>query len=102
MSVRVQREDFDLGAEVTALRRGNAAVGAVASFIGTVRDASGGTAVSAMELEHYPGMTEKALAAIEEAARQRWPCSASPSCTGSGPAAAGPDRAGRRGIGAPR
>ncbi|AOZ06856.1 molybdopterin synthase catalytic subunit MoaE [Cupriavidus malaysiensis] len=73
MSVRVQREDFDLGAEVTALRRGNAAVGAVASFIGTVRDASGGTAVSAMELEHYPGMTEKALAAIEEAARQRWP-----------------------------
>jgi len=73
MSVTVQREDFDLGAEVAALRTGNAAVGAVASFIGTVRDVSGGSAVSGMELEHYPGMTEKALAAIERAACKRWP-----------------------------
>lgn len=72
MSVRVQREDFDLGAEVAALRAGNPAVGAVASFIGTVRDVSEGSAVSAMELEHYPGMTEKALEKIEAAARQRW------------------------------
>lgn len=72
MSVRVQREDFDLGAEVTALRAGNPAVGAVASFIGTVRDISDGSAVSAMELEHYPGMTEKALTQIEAAACARW------------------------------
>ena len=72
MSVRVQREDFDLGAEVAALRAGNPAVGAVASFLGTVRDVSEGSAVSAMELEHYPGMTEKALEKIEAAARQRW------------------------------
>ncbi|MBB3006432.1 molybdopterin synthase catalytic subunit MoaE [Cupriavidus alkaliphilus] len=72
MSVRVQREDFDLGAEVAALRADNPQVGAVASFIGTVRDVSEGSAVSAMELEHYPGMTEKALAQIEAAARARW------------------------------
>ncbi|WP_354684485.1 molybdopterin synthase catalytic subunit MoaE [Cupriavidus necator] len=72
MSVRVQRGDFDLGAEVAALRAGNPAVGAVASFIGTVRDVSEGSAVSAMELEHYPGMTEKALAQIEAAACARW------------------------------
>ncbi|SOZ16824.1 molybdopterin synthase, large subunit [Cupriavidus taiwanensis] len=72
MSVRVQREDFDLGAEVAALRADSPQVGAVASFIGTVRDVSEGSAVSAMELEHYPGMTEKALAQIEAAARARW------------------------------
>lgn len=72
MSVRVQLEDFDLGAEVAALRAGNPGVGAVASFIGTVRDVSDGTRVSTMELEHYPGMTEKALEQIEMAARQRW------------------------------
>jgi len=72
MSVRVQREDFDLGAEVAALRAGQPAIGAVASFIGTVRDVSEGNAVSGMELEHYPGMTEKALAQIEAAARERW------------------------------
>lgn len=73
MSVRVQTADFDLGAEVAALRTGQPAVGAVASFIGTVRDVSEGSAVSAMELEHYPGMTEKALERIEAAARERWP-----------------------------
>jgi molybdopterin synthase catalytic subunit len=73
MSVRVQREDFDLGAEAAAVRAGQPGVGAVASFVGTVRDLSDGSAVSAMELEHYPGMTEKALAKIEAAARQRWP-----------------------------
>ncbi|SDO57289.1 molybdopterin synthase subunit MoaE [Ralstonia sp. 25mfcol4.1] len=72
MTVRVQHEDFDLGAEVAALRAGNPGVGAVASFIGTVRDVSDGTPVSTMELEHYPGMTEKALARIEAAACQRW------------------------------
>ncbi|CAG9180899.1 molybdopterin synthase catalytic subunit MoaE [Cupriavidus pampae] len=72
MSVRVQHEDFDLGAEVAALRAGNRGVGAVTSFIGTVRDVSEGSSVSTMELEHYPGMTEKALARIEAAARERW------------------------------
>lgn len=72
MSVRVQREDFDLGAEVAALRHGQPGVGAVASFVGTVRDMNDGSAVSAMELEHYPGMTEKALARIEAVARERW------------------------------
>jgi len=73
MAVRVQHEDFDLGAEVAALRDGNPGVGAVTSFIGTVRDVSEGASVSAMELEHYPGMTEKALEKIEAAARARWP-----------------------------
>jgi molybdopterin synthase catalytic subunit len=72
MTVRVQLEDFDLGAEVAALRAGNPGVGAVTSFIGTVRDISDGSRVSTMELEHYPGMTEKALEQIEAAARQRW------------------------------
>jgi molybdopterin synthase catalytic subunit len=72
MSVRVQREDFDLGAEVAALRAGRPGIGAVASFIGTVRDVSEGSEVHAMELEHYPGMTEKALERIEQAARDRW------------------------------
>lgn len=72
MTVRVQLEDFDLGAEVAALRAGNPGVGAVTSFIGTVRDISDGSRVSTMELEHYPGMTEKALEQIEAAARERW------------------------------
>ncbi|WP_422648494.1 molybdopterin synthase catalytic subunit MoaE [Cupriavidus sp. H18C1] len=72
MSVRVQREDFDLGAEVAALRAGRPGIGAVASFIGTVRDVNDGSPVQAMELEHYPGMTEKALERIEAVARERW------------------------------
>ena len=62
--VTIQNEDFDLGAEVAALRAGDAAVGAVASFIGTVRDRNDGSAVSGMELEHYPGMTERAIEAM--------------------------------------
>ena len=70
MAVRVQREDFDVGAELDALSRGNTDVGAVASFIGIVRDVP-------MTLEHYPGMTEKKLAEIEAEARQRWPLHAS-------------------------
>jgi molybdopterin synthase catalytic subunit len=69
--VRIQTADFDLGAEVAALRAGDAGVGAVASFIGTVRDRSDGAAISAMELEHYPGMTERAIEVmIDEAARR--------------------------------
>lgn len=72
MSVRVQTEDFDVGAEIAALRAGRADVGAVASFIGVVRDLNEGDRVSTMTLEHYPGMTEKALAAIVDEAKGRW------------------------------
>jgi molybdopterin synthase catalytic subunit len=69
--VRIRTTDFDLSAEVAALRAGDGGVGAVVSFIGTVRDRSDDTAVSAMELEHYPGMTERAIEAmIDEAARR--------------------------------
>ena len=57
MAVRVQAEDFDIGAEVAALTRGNLKVGAVASFVGLVRDVNGGAGVAGMDLEHYPGMT---------------------------------------------
>src|SRR5437867_8342003 len=70
--VRVQTEDFDLGAEVAALRAGDPGVGAVAAFIGTVRDRNDGLGVSSMELEHYPGMTEKAIDAMIDVAMQRF------------------------------
>jgi len=73
MSVRVQTKDFDIGAEIAALTAGRADVGAVVTFTGLVRDMAGGEPITAMELEHYPGMTEKALAAIEAEARDRWP-----------------------------
>jgi len=73
MTVRVQREDFDVGAEIAALTAGNPRIGGVASFIGLVRDIADGTGVSALTLEHYPGMTEKQLAAIVAEAKQRWP-----------------------------
>jgi molybdopterin synthase catalytic subunit len=72
MPIRVQTEDFDLGKEIAMLRAGSPQVGAVASFVGTVRDINDGQTVSAMELEHYPGMTEKALDQIVDAARARW------------------------------
>jgi molybdopterin synthase catalytic subunit len=72
MPVRVQAEDFDLSAEIAALRAGRPEVGAVASFVGTVRDVNQGTGVSTMTLEHYPGMTERALEAIVAQARDRW------------------------------
>lgn len=74
MSGRVQREDFDVGAEIAALGRagvGGAGIGAVVSFTGIVRDASG--TLEAMELEHHPEMTVAALASIEAQARARWP-----------------------------
>ena len=73
MAVRVQREDFDVGAELAALTGGRTAIGGVTLFVGLVRDMAGGDAVSAMTLEHYPGMTEAQLAAIEAEARRRWP-----------------------------
>lgn len=72
MSVRVQTQDFDVGAEMAALRRGNPKIGAIASFVGLVRDMNEGADVSAMSLEHYPGMTEKALEEIVEEAKRRW------------------------------
>jgi molybdopterin synthase catalytic subunit len=72
MAARVQQADFDTGAEILALRRANPAIGAIASFIGLVRDVNEGDAVAGMTLEHYPGMTEKALAGIVAEAKQRW------------------------------
>jgi len=72
MTVRVQTEDFDAGHEIAALRAGNPRVGAVASFIGVVRDVNDGDNVAEMTLEHYPGMTEKSIAGIIEQARSRW------------------------------
>ena len=69
--VSIQAEDFDVAAEIAALRGNDPGVGAVCSFIGTVRDRSDGSSVSAMELEHYPGMTEKAIEQmIDEAFRR--------------------------------
>ena len=73
IEVRVQAGDFDLGHELARLRAGDARVGAVVSFVGLVRDMNDGAAVSAMELEHYPGMTERALQDIVEQAQARWP-----------------------------
>lgn len=71
-TVTIQTADFDLGAEVARLREGDGGVGAVAAFIGTVRDRSEGASVSAMELEHYPGMTERAIEAMIAEARRRF------------------------------
>ena len=70
--VSIQTPDFDLSAEVAALRAGDARVGAVCAFVGTVRDRNDGQSVSTMELEHYPGMTEKAIEAMIDAAHQRF------------------------------
>ena len=72
MTVRIQSEDFDAGAEMAALRKGNPAIGAIASFVGVVRDVNEGDTVSEMTLEHYPGMTEKSIEAIIAQARERW------------------------------
>ncbi|WP_181164535.1 molybdenum cofactor biosynthesis protein MoaE [Amaricoccus solimangrovi] len=78
MSVRVQAEDFDLGAELAALRAGRTDIGALVSFTGLVRDVTAGAgAISALELEHYPAMTLRALGAIEAEAAARWPLRAS-------------------------
>jgi len=70
--VRIQTEDFDVSAEIAALRRGNPKIGAVASFVGVVRDVNDGDSVAALKLEHYPGMTEKAIEAIIVEAKARW------------------------------
>ena len=71
--IRVQHQAFDLGAEYAAFKAGRTDVGGFAFFVGSVRDVSDGAAVTAMTLEHYPGMTEAALAEIEGEARKRWP-----------------------------
>ena len=70
--VSIQTADFDLSSEVAALRAGDGGVGAVVSFIGTVRDRSDGSAISAMELEHYPGMTERAIETMIAEAERRF------------------------------
>ncbi|HSY27748.1 MAG TPA: molybdenum cofactor biosynthesis protein MoaE [Burkholderiaceae bacterium] len=72
MRIRVQCEDFDFGREIAQLRASDPKIGALVSFLGTVRDINEGAAVSEMELEHYPGMTEKALEEIVRQAKQRW------------------------------
>ncbi len=71
--IKVQAEDFDVGAELAAMSEGRQNVGALASFIGLVRDVAGPGELSAMTLEHYPGMTEKQLAGLEAEALERWP-----------------------------
>ena len=72
MTVRVQTEDFDLSTEIATLRKQAPKVGAVVTFLGTVRDLNEGEHVAEMELEHYPGMTEKSLEAIVAQAKARW------------------------------
>ena len=71
-TIRIQTEDFDAGAEIARLRAGNPKVGAIASFVGVCRDVNDGAPVATMMLEHYPGMTEKALAKIVDEAIARW------------------------------
>lgn len=73
MSVSVQTQDFDIAAEIDALTAGDRNIGAVVSFTGLVREMAGAGSIQTMELEHYPGMTERALEQIEAEARDRWP-----------------------------
>ena len=72
MSIRIQEKDFDISAEIAGLRKGDPRVGAVVSFLGTVRDMNDGSQIKGMTLEHYPGMTEKALQEILDQAKVRW------------------------------
>ena len=71
--IKVQSEDFDIGAEITRMTRDNTAIGGLACFVGLVRDIAGDAKISSMTLEHYPGMTERQLELLEAEARQRWP-----------------------------
>ena len=75
--IRVQKHNFDIGAEIAALSSGRDDIGAVVTFTGIVRGGTGASAISAMTLEHYPGMTEKELERIEQEALERWPLQAS-------------------------
>ena len=72
MPIRIQENDFDVSSEIAALRKGDPRVGAVVTFLGAVRDMSDGNQVKGMTLEHYPGMTEKALQEILDQAKARW------------------------------
>ena len=71
-AVCVQEQDFDVGAEFAALTAGSTDIGGIGCFVGTVRDSAGGRRIEAMTLEHYPGMTEHAMADIAEEAEKRW------------------------------
>jgi molybdopterin synthase catalytic subunit len=75
--IRVQREDFDVGAELKTLTAGRHEIGGAVTFVGLVRDMAGDSKIGAMTLEHYPGMTEKQLAEIEAEANKRWPLTGS-------------------------
>jgi molybdopterin synthase catalytic subunit len=77
MTVRVQTDDFDIAAEIAALTAGRTDIGAVVTFTGLVRGSAGGRDLVSMTLEHYPGMTEGELAALEAEANSRWPLQAS-------------------------
>lgn len=70
--IKIQQQDFDLSTEISKLREGHTDIGAVVSFVGTVRDINEGDDVAVLELEHYPGMTEKALEKIRVEAHERW------------------------------
>ena len=72
-TIRVQREDFDVGAELARLTAGKTTVGGLGCFVGLVRDMAGNERISSMTLEHYPGMTERAIEKIVAEARERWP-----------------------------
>ena len=71
-TVSIQIQDFDVSHELAALRKGDARVGAVCSFLGTVRERNDGSSVASMELEHYPGMTEKSISAMMDEAKKRF------------------------------
>jgi molybdopterin synthase catalytic subunit len=71
-TVSIQTQDFDVSQELAALRKGDARVGAVCSFLGTVRERNDGSPVASMELEHYPGMTEKSISAMMDEAKKRF------------------------------
>jgi len=72
LTIRIQEKDFDVSTEIAAIRKGDPRVGAVVSFLGTVRDMNEGTQVQELTLEHYAGMTEKALQEILDQAKSRW------------------------------
>ena len=76
MMICIQPDDFDVSEQIALLRRDNPAIGAVVAFVGLVRDLNDGSCVSSMTLEHYPGMTERALQQIVDQARSRWPLQA--------------------------
>ncbi len=75
--IKVQKEPFDVGDEIDRLTGDNKAIGGIVSFVGTVREMSDGSTINSMTLEHYPGMTERALEEIETQANKRWPLDAS-------------------------